>query len=423
MGRRNVFVIGLDESNLRTLEAVPGAKDLDFRGLLTIEDIQVGEIPIAELLERAAAELDAFEGEIDAVIGYWDFPVTAMVPLLCRRFGLPSAPLEAVVKCEHKYWSRLEQQKVITGLPKFALVDLDDAGPPAGLDYPMWLKPVKSFSSELAFHVSDHREFTDALAEIRAGVSRVGKPFEFVLEQLDLPPEIADAGGQACLAEEAMSGQQAATEGYVYQGEVTVYGALDSLNYPGTASFLRHQYPSQLPGPLVERMFDMSERVIKQVGLDNSTFSIEFFCDTGNDDVRLLEINARHSQSHADLFLAVDGVTNHHCMVRLGLGEDPKLVKGDGDAAIAAKCYYRRFSDAVVRRVPTAEEIDELRRELPGVTVDVVPEEGQRLSDMPAQDSYSYELADVFVRAGSQAELEELYQRAVESLRFEFEED
>ena len=423
MGQTNIFVLGLDEENERVLNDVPNAVHYRFHRMLSVPEIQHGEIPVEELLEKAQRELDDFDGEIGAVVGYWDFPVTTMVPILCDRYGLPSADLRAVVTCEHKYWSRLEQQKVIEEYPAFDLVDLDDAKRPPDLKYPMWLKPVKSFSSELAYKVDDEAQFEDAVKKIKAGVDRVGKPFERILQRVDLPPEIAKIGGRACLAEEAMTGQQAATEGYVYNGEITVYGALDSINYAGTSSFLRHQYPSQLPESTVRRMTDVSERVIRQVGLNNSTFSVEFFCDEDSNDVGLLEINARHSQSHAELLEYVDGVPNHHCMVSLGLGRDPKLPKGEGPYAIAAKWYHRRFEDGVVRRIPTADEIERIERDIPGISVSIVPEVGTRLSDMSAQDSYSYELADVLVGADSEGEMSEKFDKVVDALRFEFDDE
>ncbi|WP_024800587.1 acetyl-CoA carboxylase biotin carboxylase subunit family protein [Nocardia sp. BMG51109] len=419
----DVFVIALDEGNLRTLEQIPGAERYRFHSLLSVAETQEGQIPIEDLLHKAQQELDDFDGAIGAIVGFWDFPTTALVPMLCAPRGLPSADLGAIVKCEHKYWSRVEQSKVLDDLPKFGIVDLEgEPRLPEGMEYPVWLKPVKSFSSELAFHVDDDQEFAGAVGQIREGVSRVGKPFEFVLDQVDLPAEIADIGGQACLAEETLTGVQAATEGYVYQGEVVVNGALDSIDYPGSPCFLRHQYPSQLPPAIVARMADISERVIARMGLTNSMFSIEFFCDLETGRVSVLEINPRHSQSHADLFLAVDGIPNHHCMVRLGLGLNPDLPRGRGPYEIAAKWYYRRFADAVVQRIPTTAEIEALQREIPGVTIEVVPAEGDRLSDAPAQDSYSYELADIFIGADSEAEMTRKYQRCIESLHFEFDE-
>lgn len=158
---------------------------------------------LVALIGRACAQLESFGGSIDAIVGYWDFPISSMVPILAERFGVRSASLRSVVMCEHKYWSRLEQRKVIDEYPRFALER--DRVLPAELRYPVWLKPVKSFSSALAFRVEDDRDFVRAVGEIREGVGWVGEPFQMVLDLLDLPAEIAEAGGQACLAEEVFS--------------------------------------------------------------------------------------------------------------------------------------------------------------------------------------------------------------------------
>ncbi|WP_147261832.1 ATP-grasp domain-containing protein [Pseudonocardia hierapolitana] len=399
---------------------MPGHERQTFVPVLTDSEMQEGEVSIPDLLDRAVRTLDGRDEPVDAVIGFWDFPISTLVPLLAARYGLHGASLEAVVKCEHKYWSRLEQQQVIEEYPRFGLVDLDDPRLPDGLRYPVWLKPVKSYSSELAFHVADDRQFADAVAEIREGIGRLGRPFEWVLDQLDLPQAIAEVGGQACLAEEAMTGARAATEGYVHDGEVVVYGVLDSITYPERSSFLRHQYPSQLPEPVQKRLVEVSERVIAGVGLDWTTFSVEFFCDPESGDVCLLEINPRHSQSHAQLFADVDGIANHHAMVQLALGRDPELPRDKGPYGISAKWYHRRFSDGVLRRGPSPEEVARIEREIPGVRVTPVPREGQRLSELLGQDSYSFELTDVIVGARDEAELVAKYERAVGALTYEF---
>ncbi|MEV8614777.1 ATP-grasp domain-containing protein [Amycolatopsis sp. NPDC051373] len=419
----NIFVVGLDEDNARVLRRLPEAGQYRFHGLLTPDELQHGDIDVGALLDKATAALDTFDGPIDAIVSFWDFPAASLVPLLCERHGLPHVPLEAILKCEHKYWSRLEQREVIDELPHFGIVNLDVADPkvPEGVAYPLWLKPVKAFSSELAFHVTDEAEFAAAVDKIRAGVGRVGDPFDEVLGKVKLPPEIAAVGGAACLAEEELHGVQAAVEGYVYQGEVTVYAALDSIDYPDSSSFLRHQYPSQLPAEVQRRMADVARRVMRRIGFDNGTFSIEFFCDPRSGQVALLEINPRHSQSHAELFELVDGLANHDLMVRLGLGQGPRHRSGAGPYGIAGRWYLRRFSgDAVVTRVPTAEEISALQNEIDGVRVSVSPQEGQRLSDLPEQDSYSYELAQFLIAAKSLQEMEQKYERCADSLHFEF---
>ncbi|WP_330451432.1 MULTISPECIES: ATP-grasp domain-containing protein [unclassified Streptomyces] len=422
--RKNIFVIGLDEANLPTLNAVPDADACHFHPLLSIEELQGGEVSVDDLMDRARAVLDAHEGSIDAIVGYWDFPVSTLVPMLGREYDTRTTSLESVVKCEHKYWSRLEQRKAVDALPAFGRVDLDsdDPQPPEGVSFPMWVKPALAYSSELAYGVGDMEEFRTAVETIRRGIGRVGEPFDAVLELLDLPPEMEGVGGQVCLAEEAMTGIQVAVEGYANNGEVTVYGVLDSINYPDSPCFLRHQYPSTLPPAVVHRLHDVSERTIRQIGMDAATFSIEYFYDPKTGEVSLLEINPRHSQSHAELFQYVDGVPNHHRMIRLALDEDPVVPGGDGPYRMAAKWYYRWFGEGTVREVPTPEEIAAIEREIPGVRIDMVPSEGQKLSTVPGQDSYSYEIAHIFTGADDEEGLRRKFDQCVAALGLSFDE-
>ncbi|WP_223830588.1 ATP-binding protein [Nocardiopsis quinghaiensis] len=423
---KNVFVVGLDERNLEILRRTPTGRNCRFHQLLDLDELQAGEVDINPLIAKAERILDDFDGSVDAIVGYWDFPVTLLVPILCSSRGLPSASLESFVKCEHKYWSRLLQSEVIDEYPPFALVDLNDENvkPPESPGYPMWLKPVKSASSLLAFRVDDDEGFHEAVAEMREGIDMIGRPFEQILERVDLPPEISSVGGRTCLAEAAMHGVQAAVEGYVYKGEVVVYGSLDSIDYPASPVFLRHQYPSDLPDEVIGRMRDVAVKVIGKSGMDNATFSIEFFYDPVEEGLNVLEVNTRHSQSHARLFELVDGVPNHERMLRLALGQSPRLPDDmRGEFNVAAEWYHRRFDDAVVVRVPTPEEVAEVEESLPGVSIDeIVPEQGERLSEMAYQDSYSYELVKITIGAEDETEMRAKYERCVEELHFEFQE-
>ncbi|MEV1026262.1 ATP-grasp domain-containing protein [Streptomyces sp. NPDC050264] len=419
---QNVFVLGLDDANLPALQTVPNAHDLRFHHLLSIEELQQGEVSVPDLIDRACKVLDGFDGTIDAIVGFWDFPVSTLVAVLGERYGTRATSLESVVKCEHKYWSRLVQAEVVSEHPNFGRVDLDadDPQPPEGVSFPMWLKPALAYSSELAYGVTDMTEFREAVEKIRNGIQRVGRPFEYILDQLELPPEMAGVGAQVCLAEETLEGLQVAVEGYVHDGEATVYGVLDSINYPDSTSFLRHQYPSALPAPVQQRLRDVSERVMRHIGMNEATFSIEFFYNPRTDSIAILEINPRHSQSHAELFQYVDGVPNHHSMLALALGNDPALPNREGPYALAAKWYFRWFTDGVVRQIPPADEVAKIAESVPGVRIDVVPEEAQRLSDVGQQDSYSYEVAHIFTGGDSEEELREKYDHCVAALRLSF---
>ncbi|MGO1737213.1 MAG: ATP-grasp domain-containing protein, partial [Leucobacter sp.] len=336
--------------------------------------------------------------------------------------GLPHATLESVVKCEHKYWSRLVQSEVIDEYPAFALLDLEDERPmlPEGLSYPVWIKPIKSASSEGARYVTDEAELASAAVLERTDVDRMGVPFNEILELLELPPEIARVGGRGCLVEEAITGVQATLEGYSHGDDIVIYGIVDSLTYPGVSSFLRYEYPSvRVPQHVQNAMGDVSRRVISAIGLRNSTFNIEFLWNPDSQQLMLLEVNARHSQSHAHLFALVDGISNHALMLDLALGRAPRdLPRRQGAYTVAARCFIRRFSDGVVKRSPTPVQVAALEAEFPDAIVVFTAAEGNRLADARGRDSYSYLLAEVILAAHTEEELERQYNHCVENLPF-----
>ena len=418
----NVFVLGLDAHNAQILHGLPDAQRYRFLPLLADGELVGESIDLPALLDAAQRQVEAFvasEGPVHALMAFWDFPVSTMAPILCERLGLRWATTEAVVKCEHKYWSRLEQAKVIDEIPGFGLLDMNAPALPAGLTYPVWVKPIRSASSQLAFRADDPQQLATAAAAIRGGIRRVGDAFGTVLDLLDLPPELAGLGGSACLVEEAATGRQVTVEGYSYRNEVHVYGIVDSVHVPGGTSFLRYQYPSTIPGPVAERMIELTRRVIRRIGYDGVTFNVEYFWDAEHDALTLLEINPRHSQSHAELFAWVDGVANHHHMLELALGRDPRPPHRQGPHAVAAKWFVRRSTDGVVRRVPTAPEIAQIERAVGACVVEVTAKPGERLSHRRDQDSYSFSIANVYLGGADEDDLVTKYEQVVAALPYE----
>jgi hypothetical protein len=81
----------------------------------------------------------------------------------------------------------------------------------------------------------------------------------------------------------------------------------------------------------------------------------------------------------------------------------------------------RHFEDAWVTRVPSEDEIRRAAEAVPGTHVDILVSPGTRLSELQNQDSYSYELADIYIGASERSKLEESYRRVLEILTFEFE--
>ena len=310
-------------------------------------------------------------------------------------------------------------------VPGFCAVDpfAVDLAAPIDLAFPYWLKPVKAHSSHLGFKIRNRPDFEQAIEAIRAGIHVLAEPFNHILSFADLPPEIAPIDGNHCIAEAMISaGRQCTLEGYVLDGEVVVYGVVDSLR-EGThrSSFSRYQYPSRLPRRVQQRMIEAAGRFLRHAGYDRSPFNMEFYWEAQGDAIWLLEVNARISKSHCPLFEMVDGRSHHQVMIDVALGRRPDFPHREGNCKVAAKFMFRLFDDGVITRVPTADDIARVEERFPGTRVRLMVEEGARLAHLRLQDSYSFEIAEIFIGAESQAALRGNYRACLEMLDFRHE--
>ncbi|MFO8152417.1 acetyl-CoA carboxylase biotin carboxylase subunit family protein [Thioalkalivibrio sp.] len=429
---KNIFVMGLDDFNLKLLETIDEGGEYRFQRLFQYSEVvrpESGTYPsIDELRERAREIFAAAPGGVDAVMGFWDFPTTVCVPLFARDAGLPGPSLEAVTRCEHKYWSRTEQKKALGEMiPDFQAIDpfADDPAGQVRIRYPFWIKPVKAHSSFLGFFIDSAQALEKVIPEIREKIGVVARPFNEFLAHVDLPPEIAEVDGYHCIAEEIISsGVQATLEGYAWKGAVQVFGVVDSIRSGRhRSSFSRYQYPSKLPRRVQARMIEAARRLIRAIDYEGAPFNIEFFWDHRNDRIWLLEVNSRISKSHSPLFLMVDGATNQKVALDLALGRQPQIPYRQGRHKLAGKFMMRLFKDkigdGVVEAVPSQEDLDRIAEAYPEARVDLLVKEGTRLGDLSFQDSYSYEIAVVFLGADRQKQLLDRFKRVEEFLKFD----
>lgn len=418
-----VAVVGFEEASRDYFEDRLRTDEVHFVNAISRDEciIHDPDYPFEERLEAGHTRME--DADVHAVITYWDFPASMLTAFLAEREGTPYASTSAVLKCEHKYWFRQEQAKVVD-TPAFASFNpfADDPLSEIGMDYPFWVKPVVGHSSMLGFEIKNEDDFKKALAEIREGIEQMTRPFRYAIEHVDMPQELKDKGTCLCMAEEIISkGEQYTLEGYVRNGKVFVYGVFASVRHPNGHTFSRYQYPAKLEQAIVDRMIETTEKIIGQIGFDGSPFNIEFFHDEDADRLHVVEINSRLSQSHSDLFYKVDGQTHQQIAVNLALDEEPQWKRGEGEFNVAGKCFLRYFEDAVVTRVPTEADIAKVKAEMPDVRVDSNVGEGTRLSELEEQESYSYEVADIFIGADSEEGLLRKFDRAVELLNYQFE--
>jgi biotin carboxylase len=425
---KNVFVVGMNAMNAERLKRLRNVEDVVFHPLLTSEAVSdTQEFDIPAMLAEAEATLDAFDGSIDAIVGYIDFPVSTMLPLLCAKYGTRNASLESLLKCEHKYWSRKVMTEAIPEhVPKFTAFDPFDDNAlstigEADLRFPFFVKPIKSSGSRLGFRIDSPEDFDYAVAAFRAEIGQISEPFNYVLDQADLPDDIRAVEGHYCMAEQVIGGRQCTVEGYVHEGEVVPYGTVDSIRYPQVLSFFYYLYPSTLPRRIQDQMNEITRKVMAHIGYDNAAFNIEYYWDEVQNKIWLLEINTRIAQSHCDLFEMVDGVSHQQVTVDLGLGRKPDMPRGEGPENVAAEFFYRVFfNDATVARAPSRAELEVASEQVEGTRIVSYVKRGMKLSELPEQDAYSTAVASVWMGAGKQSKLLWNYEQAMKRLNYEF---
>jgi len=311
------------------------------------------------LCERHGADLAA------VVSNHEQFGALAAA-LVARRLGLPGTPPEAIVACQHKLYCRQVLQEVApeANLPFFLLPCEIGEPPPAGLPYPLFVKPIKAAYSVLARRVETEQELARHIAfgPLEAWIiRRLVRPFDRVARRL----APIDTGAHRMIAEQPVQALQYNLDGYVHRGELRPIGVVDELMYPGTQAFLRFAYPSRLDPAVQSRAIEVARRFLRAVGFDHGFFNMEFFHEPGTGAVRVIEFNPRMGSQLADLYRRVDGLDLHAMNLALACGHDPaglpRLAARDG----AAASFVFRVFDGSAPAQPSADRREALRRAFP----------------------------------------------------------
>lgn len=156
--------------------------------------------------------------------------------------------------------------------------------------------------------------------------------------------------------------------------------------------FDRLEYPSNLPEHVHHKMIEVSKKFLEHIGYNNGCFNAEFMWNEAEDKLWLVEFNTRISQSHSEIFVMVDGMSNHEVAVDIALGQRPSQLNRQGIAPVAAKCFIPyEHKDGVVRKIPSDAEIADIKSLFPHTEVKIDVGVGQRLSDLMHQDSFSFD--------------------------------
>ena len=410
-----LLLLGYDSFHKGELSAIEKLSDYKLDYKFTVDEIKSRSLTyedLSQLTSEIRTYIESSESSIAGISSYWDFPGTLLQAYLTDYYDLCGPTLESTLKCEHKYWSRLEQKKVIPRHePDYLLFDPFNDTPEklASMDLPYWIKPVKSCASQLSFFVEKREHETEIIEKIKKDINKVSAPIRFFLEQVERPDEISVESGNFCIVEHDMSGSQSTIEGYAQEGEIKTFALVDSVYDETDRSFGYYEYPSRVPQAVESQMSEVCKKFLSHIGYNNSSFNVEFLYDKDYNKLKLLEVNPRVSQSHTLPIEWVDGFFNLKVAFDLAMGRTPQIQHNKGMRKHAGKFFLRHYNDAKVIQAPDDNHFAKLVDNDPLARMNCPLERSMKLSDLKEQDSYSFNLADLYLSGNTRKEMLDRY--------------
>ncbi len=280
---KNIVIICPTVRDLREISLLKNKYDYNF--------IFYGKNPREDLGSFNAGAfismfLEDFEDKnIDGIIGTHDYPGSIIAAILAGKLGLCGVKPEVILNCQHKYESRISQSELAPeAVPKFYITDPFESGLAPPLDFPFFIKPVKSFFSIFAIRINDIQEYKNYISGVKKHIKDFSRPFD----QLFKICGKSSFGSGGLIVEEVLQGKQVTLEGYVAGKKFEMIGITDSIMYPGTISFKRFEYPSSLDPSVKKRMASIAEKFVTGIGFSDGIFNMEFFYDSRDDSIKMV---------------------------------------------------------------------------------------------------------------------------------------
>ena len=338
--------------------------------------------------------------------------------LLAERLGLPGLNTLTVVTAQHKFHARERLKATLPGLhPEYRVfpysVKSADEIPMA---FPFFVKPVKATYSVLARRVDDfgqlkrHLTFKPWESFI---IKRLVRPFNDVLEaRTDFRIDAHHLIGESLL-----EGWQVSVEGFVQDGRTFILGIVDAIFYPGTAAFLRWDYPSRLSPPMQARVHAVVKSIVEALGYDHGFFNVELVIGD-QDEIKLLEINPRMASQFSDLLEKVDGLNLHRIALVVSHGSRPDVAPRKGKYRCASSFVFRKFDGTPLLHPPSLEKLAWLAAFDPDAHLMLYIKRGRSLArEMKWLGSHRYAVLNM--GGSSQEEMMEKYRTVKRHFEFE----
>lgn len=287
---------------------------------------------------------------------------------LCEEFGLPGPSVESVFLCMHKYYGRRAEPNPI----RCEAIDLNDPAPQLS-HYPCFLKPPWLNLGILGFALESPQDLEQALEVVRREYpawSPLYTPFfQRYVDLRKYPLAVQDM----MLVEEFIDGPQVTVEGWVYQNQPHIWAITDTSTYPGTRVIDNFSLPSRHSAAIQTQLAEHACQAIRNVGLDNGFFNIEFWCH--EDKVTLTEVNGRAATCFYNLYRNCLGACIYEAGLALACGKPPRLENTSPDV-VGGQFNVITFAEDWAENLLDHEQA----RAIPGMTIYF--EEGSRVKQM-----------------------------------------
>lgn len=356
----------------------------------------------------------------DGIVGTHDSSAI-IAAIIAQETGKRFATVEAVINCQNKYLCRRIQKQVVPEhAPQYAIA-LDYMRNPDRLELPFFIKPARSNISFGTHKVDQPYALEYYITRESIDIARYN---QYYLDALSHKPSYRNAMNIATcnsfLCEDLIEGTQVTVDGYVYDGEINLFGITKANYYPGTNSFFYHAFPHEFSPELTEKIETAIAALLPALGIDNSFFNIELRADESANTFKIVEVNSRIAFQFAKTIETVRGFDPLHLLCDVAVGRKPDMTPVKENRF--KYCYnfeLHHFSDARILQTPTQSAYEEIRLKYPEVYIRNLIHESLNLSDFKHNpESFRYGVVDI--PGNSHEEIMEKYDEVVSMLGYRF---
>ena len=373
-------------------------------------------------LERTIELINKYPSMYDGVVGTHDSSAV-FASIIAEKTNKRFAGIQSVINCQNKYISRRIQRRCVSKhTPVFCLA-LDYLREPSQLNTPFFIKPVRGNISFAAHTIQNPEQLNYYTGRESLDIARYNQYF---LDSLSVDPELLDPlNVLTCnnfLCEDLVEGDQVTVDGYISAGRVEIFGMTMAVFLPQSNSFSHHVFPCTFEPELNRRMERAIQKLIPELGLDNSFFNVELRVDQATGTFFILEVNSRIAFQFAKTIESVTGYDPLHLLCDVATGRTPQYdEEKDSHFSLCFNFELHSLTDKWILSTPTQSDFEELRIRFPEVHIRNLVQENAFLSNYKHNpESYRYCILDI--PGNSEQEIMDKYKRVVPMLNYEFSE-